>query len=109
MQKWSIPKIYAHKVDGAPAVEAGRYKQRKEALEYIYPQEIPMDNVELVGRADVDIEKRFNTCGMDIKDVFSANNQTSAVMNVFRTLFSNQPEEKAVKNFMWEYLNNSKK
>lgn len=109
MQKWSIPKIYAHKVDGAPAVEAGRYKQRKEALEYIYPQDIPMDNVELVGRADVDIEKRFNTCGMDIKDVFSENNQTSAVMNVFRNLFSNQPEEKAVKNFMWEYLNNSKK
>ena len=46
---------------------------------------------------------------MDIKDVFSENNQTSAVMNVFRNLFSNQPEEKAVKNFMWEYLNNSKK
>lgn len=108
MQKWSIPKVYAHKKEGAPAVESGRYKQRKEALEYIYPQEIPMDNVELVGRADVDLKKYFNVCSSDIKEVFSENNQTSAVMNVFKNLFSNQPEEKAVKNFLWEYLKNIK-
>lgn len=106
MQKWSIPKIYAHKVDGAPAVEAGRYKQRKEALEYIYPRDIDMDNVELVGRADVGFNSLLSHCD---KDMLTEIKQTSTVMGVFRNLFNNQPEEKAVRNFMWKYLSNSKK
>lgn len=106
MQKWSIPKIYAHKVDGAPAVEAGRYKQRKEALEYIYPRDIDMDNVELVGRADVSFNSLLSHCD---KDMLTEIKQTSTVMGVFRNLFNNQPEEKAVRNFMWKYLSNSKK
>lgn len=106
MQKWSIPKIYAHKVDGAPAVEAGRYKQRKEALEYIYPRDIDMDNVELVGRADVSFNSLLSHCD---KDMLTESKQTSTVMGVFRNLFNNQPEEKAVRNFMWKYLSNSKK
>lgn len=42
-----------HCIFGAPASEASRYKQRKEAIEYIYHDDIPAENIEKIGEVNI--------------------------------------------------------
>ena len=43
----------AHLIIGIPAKDASLYKQRKQALEYIYKENIPMSQVEKIGEINV--------------------------------------------------------
>lgn len=85
-----LEKFKAHVVQGAPAKDANLYKQRKEAIEYIYQQDIPMDQVELVGMAEVPqlSEESFIT--------WSAGKQKDVIKTFFLNLFKGQPEAKGI-------------
>ena len=92
-----LPEIREHKTKGAPAKDAGHYKQRKEAIEYIYIEDIPVENIKLIGKTDISSEDIiYDYCGYDIFP--PEKEQNSAVARVLKNLFRNQPEEKAVKN-----------
>ena len=91
-----LPEIRKHKTKGAPAKDAGHYKQRKEAIEYIYTEDIPIENIKLIGKADIRSEDIiYDYCDYDIFP--PEKEQNSAVARVLKNLFRNQPEEKAVK------------
>lgn len=51
--KQESKKYAEHLTTGAPAKMSGLYKQRKEALEYVYLDNIPMSNVEKIGEANI--------------------------------------------------------
>lgn len=84
----------SHITYGAPAKDANLYKQRKEAIEYIYEHDIPMNQVELVGKAEVPqiSEESFLT--------WSAGKQKDVVKNFFLNLFKDQPEVKGIETMM---------
>lgn len=84
----------SHITHGAPAKDANLYKQRKEAIEYIYEHDIPMNQVELVGKAEVPQinEESFIT--------WSAGKQKDVVKNFFLNLFKAQPEVKGIETMM---------
>jgi hypothetical protein len=80
------PKGFEHVILGDSAKKAGLYNQRKEALEYAYPDEIDMSIVKKVGvipsYADLYIEELAT--GEDL------------LLKAFKHGFKNQPEEKAL-------------
>lgn len=87
MEKFPFPEdrlyvpISEHIVSGAPAKERKLFQQRKEAIEYIYPNEIPASVVEKIGETNVDdILLPAEKCSM--RDIFSR-------------LLRGTPEEKA--------------
>ena len=51
--KQESKKCAEHLTTGAPAKMSGLYKQRKEALEYVYLDNIPMLNVEKIGEVNI--------------------------------------------------------
>lgn len=87
-------KYKSHVAQGAPAKDANLFKQRKEAIEYIYQDEIPMSQVELAGIADVPqlSEASFKT--------WSAARQKDTTKNFFLNLFKGQPEAKGIEAMM---------
>ena len=51
--KQESKKYAEHLTTGAPAKMSGLYKQRKEALEYVYLDNIPISNVEKIGEVNI--------------------------------------------------------
>lgn len=47
-----FPKMKSHSLEGTAATQAPLFKQRGEAIEYIYTDKIPVSNIEEVGRTD---------------------------------------------------------
>lgn len=45
--------LHTHLAEGAPAKYSSLYKQKKEALEYIYTEAIPITNVEKIGEVNI--------------------------------------------------------
>lgn len=82
--------IVEHVRTGAPAKDANLYKQRKEAIEYIYQDEIPMDKVELVGMTDV---PKIN---YESFKTWSGKEQRNVVLDALRNIFNGQPEAKGI-------------
>lgn len=72
----------SHIQNGSTAIEAPLYKQRGEAIEYIYTDKIPMSNIEKIGSAD-----RHNFYNRDY---------TLKIKEFLLELFKNQREKIAV-------------
>ena len=89
-EKDSSGRIIEHITKGAPAKDANLYKQRKEAIEYIYQDDIPMDNVELVGMTEIP------EITMDNLAVWSKAEQRNVVLDALKKLFQGQPEAKGL-------------
>ena len=89
-EKDSSGRIIEHITKGAPAKDANLYKQRKEAIEYIYQDDIPMDNVELVGMTEIP------EITMDNLAVWSKAEQRNVVLDALKKLFQGQPEAKGI-------------
>lgn len=89
-EKDSSSRIKEHITKGAPAKDANLYKQRKEAIEYIYQDDIPMDNVELVGMTEIP------EITMDNLAVWSKAEQRNVVLDALKKLFQGQPEAKGI-------------
>ena len=88
-KKWFEP-VPEHIKTGDEAKNRGLYVQRKECIEHIYQDEIPMDKVELVGIVDIDknvVCRRYDERGAKQKNI---------VIDVLKRLFKGQPEEKGV-------------
>lgn len=85
-----VDKVISHMETGAPANLANLYKQRKEAIEYIYQKDIPIERVELVGTSSLpSLEPR-------ILQTLSIIEQRNIVLKTFRNLFNGQPEAKGL-------------
>ena len=79
-----------HVKKGAPAKDSSLYKKRKEAIEYIYQEDIPLDKTELVGEIDI------SHISIDTALSWSKHQQKDEVKAVLRRIFSGQPEQKAI-------------
>ncbi len=79
-----------HLKKGAPAKDSSLYKKRKEAIEYIYQEDIPLDKAELVGMADIS-----NISFAEIVE-WPRLRQNNEIKAVLRKLFEGQPEQKAI-------------
>lgn len=89
-QKKFLAPVSEHIKVGDEAKNRGLYTQRKECIEHIYQDEIPMDKVELVGIVDIDRDKvcrRYDERGAKQKNI---------VIDILKRLFKGQPEEKGV-------------
>jgi hypothetical protein len=74
--------ISKHIIEGAPAKERKLFQQRKEAIEYIYPGNIPVSSIEKVGEADV-------------SDIFLFSENKCSIRDIFLKLLKGAPEKKA--------------
>ena len=74
---------------GDSALASHLHKQRKVALEYIYPNQLPMDNISVVGAV------KFNS-----KD--AENLDESKALELWKELTKNQPENKGVLNHIFK-------
>ena len=72
--------VFRHTLFGDPAINAKSYKQRKEAIEYIYPDEILISDVQKIGEAEINPK---NVDKISLRFFFSK-------------LLKGQPEQKAV-------------
>ena len=68
---------------GDSALASKLYKQRKVALEYIYPEKISMDNITVVGSSKTDIQEPITE---------------NAILKMWINLTKNQPEQKGFLN-----------
>ncbi len=82
--------IIPHIETGAPAKDANLYKQRKEAIEYIYQGAIPVEQIELVGMSDIP------KLSLKSLQTWTKDEQKNIVLNVFKKLFTGQPESKGL-------------
>ena len=75
---------FQHIYQGENIQKAPLYNQRKKAIEYIVKEEIPMSNVSLVGKINVDTDaiEKAHRKKQDLPDVWNA-------------LTEGQPEQKA--------------
>jgi len=73
---------------GDSALASKLYKQRKIALEYIYPESISMDSIRVVGSSKYDFIK-------DYKD-------ENVVLRMWKNLTQNQPEQKGFLNHLFK-------
>ena len=71
---------------GAPAYQSSLFKQRKEPIEYIYCDTIPLSNTEKLGEVKIAELNKFNE-----------NDKTMFVKNVFKTLLKSTSEANSVK------------
>ena len=88
-KRWLEP-APKHIITGDEAKNRGLYTQRKECIEHIYQDEIPIENVDFVGIADIDNNKvcrRYSERGAVQKNI---------VIDVLKRLFKGRPEEKGV-------------
>lgn len=74
---------------GDSALASHLYKQRKVALEYIYPNQLPMDNISVVGSA------RFKDTDLDDID-------ENRALELWKELTKHQPEQKGVLNHIFK-------
>jgi len=81
-----LPNIADHIEFGVPAVLSTLYKQRKEAIEYIYSDDIPITDVKKIG--EINIAEFRQTSDFDI---------THPIKSIFTKLLHGTQEEKAVK------------
>ena len=81
--KQESKKYAEHLTIGAPAKMSSLYKQRKEALEYVYLDNIPMSNVEKIG--EVNIAELRKTAGYD---------PVRPMRSIFTNLLKGTPEFK---------------
>jgi len=82
--------VSEHLRKGDEAKNRGLYTQRKDSVEHIYQGEIPLEDAELVGIADIDKNKvcyLYNERGAKQKNI---------VIDVLQRLFKGQPEEKGI-------------
>lgn len=79
--------VMNHAVNGAPAKDIRLYNS--EAIEYIYQTDIPLKEIELVGKADLN----------PISKELPRDEQNQFALNVFRKLFNGQPEMHAIEQF----------
>lgn len=82
--------IYKHCTNGDEAKNSHLYKQRKEAIEYIYQEDIPLDIVDCMAECDV--------ADLEYSPHFDRN---KIARSFFMHLFEGMPEQKAV-SFMKE-------
>ena len=71
------------------ALASHLYKQRKVALEYIYPNQLPMDNISVVGAV------KFNSKDAEELD-------ESKALELWKELTKNQPEQKGGLNHIFK-------
>ncbi len=74
---------------GDSALASHLYKQRKVALEYIYPNQLPMDNISVVGAV------KFNSKDAEELD-------ESKALELWKELTKNQPEQKGGLNHIFK-------
>lgn len=74
-----------HIYNGSPVCKSKLFKQRKEAIEYVYRKPIPMENIEKIGEIDIEelMDGKYSTI-YPIKKIFGA-------------LLHGTPESKGVK------------
>ena len=84
------PKVFSL-VKGYDAKMSSLFKQRKADLEFIYLDDIPMSEIEVVGSADC--KKLF---GDGLRDSFDARDHNIA-KTVFENIFKSKPEENMLK------------
>ena len=89
VKKWFNP-TPEHLKTGDAAKNRGLYTQRKESIEHIYQNEIPMENVELVGIVDID---KNQVCRQHLE---RGAKQKNIVIDILKRLFKGQPEEKGI-------------
>ena len=77
--------IYEHCTNGDEAKNSHLYKQRKEAIEYIYQEDIPLDVVDCVAKCDIGL--------LEFSPHFDRNR---IARSFFMHLFEGLPEQKAV-------------
>ena len=80
------PKFAHHIIKGAPALQARLFKMRKEAIEYIYPHEIPIGNIKKIG--EINITKIFSDKNFSME---------YPLKSFFTELLKGTPEEKAAR------------
>ncbi len=68
------------------------YDQRKEAVEYIYQDSIPINGIEKIGEADFDIFLRRWSSLIFLPKT----EQTNFAINICKQLFKNQSEIQAI-------------
>lgn len=76
-----------HLAYGAPAGQSKLYKQRKEAIEYIYSDPIPMSDVEKIGETNIAELKNLE----DEDDI-----PVETMKNIFKKLLKGKPEENSL-------------
>ncbi len=80
-----------HCVFGDEARFSSLYKKRKEAVEYIYQNDIPIEDVEFVGKADVNWKSAS-------KDIKSINDEKNCIRSILSCIFANRPEMKNIEH-----------
>ena len=88
--KRSFSPVSEHLKNGDTVKNRGWYTQRKESIEHIYQNEIPMENVELVGIVDID---KNQVCRQHSE---RGAKQKNIVLDILKRLFKGQPEEKGL-------------
>ena len=84
-QKALMPEFTEHAIAGSPAGRANLFKQRKEAIEYIYTDSVPLSSVQVVG--EVTPKEIKKSAYYDKKNPFKS---------ILMELFKETPEQKAV-------------
>lgn len=79
---------YSKQLIGDSALASKIYKQRKVALEYIYPEKLSMNDVSLVGTSN------YNFFENEINE--------STALKIWKQLTQNQPEQKGVVNHIFK-------
>ena len=69
-----------------PATQSRRYNNRKEAIEYIYLDDIPIDKIEVVNN----LHPLFKPSILDTQNEY---------LNILKNLFKGTPQENELKNF----------
>lgn len=88
--KTESTQVKEHIKNGAPAKDANLYKQRKEAIEYIYQEEIPIDKVELAGTSP------NPKISMNNMEKWTFAEQRKIIADTLRNIFQNTPEAKGL-------------
>ena len=78
--------VAAHLTQGAPAKMSKSFKQRKEAIEYIYKDNIPISKAEKIG--EVNVQELKKSAGFD---------PLRPIRSIFTNLLKGTPEEKGAR------------
>jgi hypothetical protein len=88
---------------GEKATSSKLYKQRKEAIEYIYPEEIDMSKVQKIGISELKQKPVENLKNKDIKEMSNIMTLVRPEIEMkltFLELYKGTPEEKALRNYL---------
>lgn len=73
-------------IKGSSAKERKLFQQRKEAIEYIYPNDIPASSIEKIGEVNIDYNKLFSPEENIVKKV---------IHEIYSKLLKGNPEKNA--------------